>query len=174
MRNHPIPGTKDRTHQVGSIDDKIILDALLGGHGAEGSTTVSIVPWVRGHGGGNQYSAAGFLTYAHDEGFRKLSREQEYVHDLNAASKPADKVRIAADSMTPSESKTTNSLYLDPPATGDRDFGKKGLREGGLDLGGNTVTFQEHTLGRRSPHLASRRSQGRKRKPELCGWHALY
>ena len=48
--------------------------------------------------------------------------------------------------MTLSESKTTNSLYLDPPATGDRDFGKKGLREGGLDLGGNTLTVSSGAI----------------------------
>ena len=122
---------------------RIILDALHGGDGAEGSTTISIVPWVRGHGGGNQYAAAGFLTYSHDEGFRELSKEQEYVSDLNVASKPEDNVRITAESVTLSESKTINSLYLD---TADKDFDDKGLREGGLDLGGNTLTISSGAI----------------------------
>ncbi len=129
--------------RVKVIDDKNILGALHGGDGAEGSTTISIVPWVRGHGGGNQYAAAGFLTYRHDEGFRELSKEQEYVSDLNVASKPADNVRITAESVTLSESKTINSLYVD---TADKDFDDKGLREGGLDLGGNTLTISSGAI----------------------------
>jgi hypothetical protein len=134
--------TPDAASRVKVIDDKNILDALQGGDGTEGST-ISIVPWVRGHGGGNQYAAAGFLTYSHDEGFRELSKEQEYVSDLNAASKPEDNVRITAESVTLSESKTINSLYLD---TGDKDFGDKGLRQGGLDLGGNTLTISSGAI----------------------------
>ncbi len=83
--------------QPGQLNnDKIVLDALVGGGGAEGSTTVSIIPWARGHGGGNLYSAAGFLTYSRGDGFRELVKDREYVQDPNAASKPTDNVRIAA------------------------------------------------------------------------------
>jgi hypothetical protein len=135
--------TPDVASRVKVINDKNIPGALVGGRGGEGSTTVSIVPWVRGHGGGNQYAAAGFVTYSHDEGFRELSKEQEYVSDLNATSKPADNVRITAESVTLSESKTINSLYLD---TGDKEFGDKGLHQGGLDLGGNTLTVSSGAI----------------------------
>jgi hypothetical protein len=134
--------TPEAASRVKVVDDKNLLDALQGGDGTGGST-ISIVPWVRGHGGGNQYAAAGFLTYSHDEGFRELSKEQEYVSDLNAASKPEDNVRITAESVTLSESKTINSLYLD---TGDKDFDDKGLRQGGLDLGGNTLTISSGAI----------------------------
>ena len=105
--------------------------------GGEGSTTASIVRWVRGHGGGNLYSAAGFLTYSHDEGFRELAKEQEYVRDPNLASNHADNVRIAAEGTTVSESKTINSLYLDPPANSG---------EGGLDLAGKTLTVSSGAI----------------------------
>jgi hypothetical protein len=135
--------TPDAASRVKVIGDNNILGSLHGGSGAAGSTNISIVPWVRAHGGGNQYAAAGFLTYAHDEGFRELSKEQEYVSDLNAASNPADNVRLTAESVTLSQSKVINSLYLD---TGDKDFGDKGLRQGGLDLGGNTLTLSSGAI----------------------------
>ena len=88
----------DVTSRVKVINDKNVLDALSGGHGAEGSTTVSIVAWVRGHGGGQPVCGCGFLTYGHDDGFRQLSKEREHVSDLNATSEPADNVRVASDS----------------------------------------------------------------------------
>jgi hypothetical protein len=114
------------------LNDKIFLDALVGGDGPEGSTTASIVPWVRGHGGGNIYASAGFLTYSHDDGFRELAKGQEYVQDLNGAFNPADNIRIATAEMTLSESKTVNSLFLDLPPTSSKG--------NGLDLGSNTLT----------------------------------
>jgi hypothetical protein len=123
--------TPEAESRVKLINDKVVLDALVGGGGAEGSTNASIIPWVRGHGGGHLYKAAGFLTYLSGEGFRELAKEQEYVQDPNV-SKPIDNVRIAAGDITVSESKTVNSLYFDPPA----DLGTKN----GLDLGGNTIT----------------------------------
>jgi hypothetical protein len=124
--------TPEAASRVNVNNDKIVLDALVGGGGAEGSTTVSIIPWARGHGGGNLYSAAGFLTYSRGDGFRELVKNREYVQDPNAASKPTDNVRIAAGEMTLSQSKTVNSLFFDPPA----DLQTKN----GIDLGGNTIT----------------------------------
>ena len=124
--------TPEAASRVKVNNDKIVLDALVGGGGAEGSTTVSIIPWARGHGGGNLYSAAGFLTYSRGDGFRELAKDREYVQDPNAASKPTDNVRIAAGEMTLSQSKTVNSLFFDPPA----DLQTKN----GIDLGGNTIT----------------------------------
>ena len=124
--------TPEAASRVNVNNDKIVLDALVGGGGAEGSTTVSIIPWARGHGGGNLYSAAGFLTYSRGDGFRELAKDREYVQDPNAASKPTDNVRIAAGEMTLSQSKTVNSLFFDPPA----DLQTKN----GIDLGGNTIT----------------------------------
>jgi hypothetical protein len=124
--------TPEALSRVSLINDKIALDALVGGGGAEGSTTVSIIPWARGHGGGNLYSAAGLLTYSRGEGFRELFKDREYVQDPNASSKPTDNVRIAAGEMTLSKSKTVNSLFFDPPA----DLQAKN----GIDLGGNTIT----------------------------------
>ena len=136
--------TPQARSRVKVVDDRIILDALVGGQGAEGSTTASIVPWARGHGEGNVYGAAGFLTYSHDEGFRELDKEQEYVLDPNA-SKAEDNVRIAAKSMALSESKTINSLYFDPPR-GEEQVDEKELREGGFDLGGNTLTVSSGAI----------------------------
>ena len=114
------------------LNDKALIDALVGRDGGEGSTTASIIPWARGHGGGNIYAAAGFLTYSHDDGFRELAKGQDYVQDLNAASNPADNVRIATAETTLSESKTVNSLFYDPPVTPGKG--------NGLDLGTNTLT----------------------------------
>jgi hypothetical protein len=137
--------TPQARSRVKVVDDKILVDSLVGGRGAEGSTTASIVPWARGHGGGNVYAAAGFLTYSHDEGFRELDKEQEYVLDPNA-SKPEDNVRVAAKSMALSESKTINSLYFDPPTGDGEQVDEKELREGGLDLAGNTLTVSSGAI----------------------------
>jgi hypothetical protein len=124
--------TPEAPSRVNVNNDKIMLDALVGGRGADGSTNVSIIPWARGHGGGNLYSAAGFLTYSRGEGFRELTKDREYVQDPNAASNQTDNVRIASGEMTLSESKTVNSLFFDPPS----DLQTKN----GIDLGGNTIT----------------------------------
>ena len=124
--------SSEASSRVKLINDKLVLDALVGGGGAEGSTTASIIPWVRGHGGGDFYSAAGFLTYSQDEGFRELKKEREYAQDMTA-SKPVDNLRIASGEITLSESKTLNSLFLDPTANLE---GKTGV-----DLGGNTLTL---------------------------------
>ena len=105
----------EASSRVKLIKDKMVQDELVGGEGGEGTTTASIIPWVRGHGGGNLYSAAGFLTYSQDGGFRELDKMSEYVQDLNASSTPADNVRIASEATGLSESKTINSLYLDFP-----------------------------------------------------------
>ena len=122
----------EASSRVKLIRDKVVLDSLIGGQGAEDSPTVSIIPWVRGHGGGNLHSAAGFLTYSQEGGFRELDKVSEYIHDLNASSKPADNVRIASEGTALSESKTINALYLDlPSGSGNAS---------GLDLGGNTLT----------------------------------
>ncbi|HEY5814337.1 MAG TPA: hypothetical protein VIT23_16990, partial [Terrimicrobiaceae bacterium] len=134
----------DGSTQLKLLDDKNIIEAQVGANGAEGATSASIVPWARGHGGGNQYGAAGFLTYKQSEGFHELSKEQEYALDLNA-SKPSDNVRVNVDAVNLSESKTVNSLYLDAPE-GERDFGDSGLRQGGLDLGGNTLTVSSGAI----------------------------
>jgi hypothetical protein len=120
----------EATSRVKLIDEKVALDGLVGGGGAEGSTGVSIIPWVRGHGGGNFNGAAGFLTYLSGEGFRELEKEHEYVQDPNAASRPIDNVRVATGEITLAGSKTVNSLFFDPPAD----------TKNGLDLGGNTIT----------------------------------
>ncbi len=102
--------SSEASSRVKLINDKLVLDVLVGGGGAEGSTTASIIPWVRGHGAGDFYSAAGFHTYSQDEGFRELKKEREYAQDMTA-SKPVDNLRIASGEITLSESKTLNSLF---------------------------------------------------------------
>jgi hypothetical protein len=121
----------DSASRVKIVNDRIILNALVGGRGTAGSPNASIVPWARAHGGGNLFAAAGFLSYSREEGFRELQKEGDYVDDPNA-SKATDNVRITAEATTLSEPKTINSLYLDFPPSSD---GKNGL-----DLAGNTLT----------------------------------
>jgi hypothetical protein len=54
---------------------------LKEGGGQAGSTTISIVPWAGGFGGGHLDDASGFLTYVRDTGFREL-RPEEYVEGI--------------------------------------------------------------------------------------------
>ncbi len=125
--------TPQATSRVRVANDKNLLAALAGGEGGAGSTTISIIPWVRAHGGGNMDAAAGFLTYTNGDGFRELDKDQEFVRDLNAASNQADNVRIASEETVLTNSKTINSLYLDFPS----DSGNISM----LDLGGNRLTI---------------------------------
>ena len=127
----------DSPSRVKVQNDRAVLNALVGGRGAEGSTTASIVPWARGHGGGNLVAAAGFLTYSHDGGFRELKKDGEYASDPNASS-PADNIRISAETVTLSQPKRINSLYLDfPGGSGGKNT---------FDLAGNTLTVASGAL----------------------------
>ena len=124
----PEASSRVKTHQ--GQDSARFIDRRRGS--ARVPQTASIIPWVRGHGGGNLHSAAGFLTYSQEGGFRELDEISEYVQDLNASSKPVDNVRIANEGTPLSESKTINALYLDLPSGSGK--------ASGLDLGGNTLT----------------------------------
>jgi hypothetical protein len=115
--------------------DAAILSALKGGGGAAGSTTISIVPWVRGLGG-HLDDARGLLTYTHDAGFREL-RPEEYVEGLQAANHRADNVRVTATEPPLAKSKTINSLFCDLP---------KELRHRVVDLGDKTLTITSGAL----------------------------
>jgi hypothetical protein len=113
-----------------------ILAALIGGRGAAGSTTVSIVPWARGFGGGHLNDAYGLLTYAQDTGFREL-RPQEYVNGLRAAVRPSDNVHITALEPPMTQAKTINALFCSLP---------RGLRHRVVDLGDKTLTISSGAL----------------------------
>ncbi len=139
--------TPEATSRVKLVNDRLALDALVGGGGTVGSPTASIIPWARGHGGGNLYAAAGFLTYSRGDGFRELAKESEYVQDVNASAQPTDNVRLATGESTLSESKTVNSLFIDSPAEVNT--------KSALDLGGNTITVTSGAISAASESYVS-------------------
>jgi hypothetical protein len=120
--------------------DAAILAGLKGGGGQAGSTTISIVPWARGFGGGHLDDAFGFLTYARDTGFREL-RPEEYVEGLQAAARPADNVRITAIEPALTQAKTINALLCGLP---------RGLRHRVVDLGDKTLAIASGALSAES------------------------
>jgi hypothetical protein len=116
--------------------DAGILTALRGGGGEVGSTTVSIVPWGRGLGGGHLKDAYGLLTYARETGFRELQPE-EYVEGLHAATNRADNVRVTVTEPPVTKSKTINALFCSLP---------RGLRHRVVDLGDKTLSVSSGAL----------------------------
>lgn len=115
-------------NRVTVIEDAGLLQALTGGGGGPGSTTSSIVPWVRATQRDDLSGAAGLVAYTHKEGFRTLRPEVEYVQDANAA-RAADNVRCAASATLLARAKTINALLSDAQIERSR-----------LDLGGNQLT----------------------------------
>ncbi len=85
------------------IDGAAPASALIGGGGAAGSSTVSIVPWAWSN------NPASFVTYGAD-GFRPLSVTQEYSTDLSVAT-PATNVRLPAGQLLTGPA-TANSLII--------------------------------------------------------------
>ena len=126
----------DAASRVKVQNDAPILNALVGGRGGEGSTTASILPWARGHGGGNLIATAGFLTYSRDLGFRELNKRDEYVGDPNA-SNPTNNVRISTETLNLLQPRRINSLYLDFADDGGQNT---------LDLSSNTLTVASGAL----------------------------
>lgn len=89
------------------IDGASPTAALVGGSGAGGTTTVSIIPWAWSS------NAAGFVTYDSTNGFRPLNNVAgagfEYETDLDAPSSANANIRTTA-AATLTADRTVNSL----------------------------------------------------------------
>ena len=86
---------------------------LVGGGGAAGTSTISIVPWIVGNNtSGNTLNAADntFVTYSNPNGFRPLNLTTEYAQTLAGAGATTN-VRLTAPA-TVSSPQTINSLLI--------------------------------------------------------------
>jgi autotransporter-associated beta strand protein len=90
---------------------------LLGGNGAEGATSLSIVPWLVGSrsvgGGGNATYDQTFVTYEAGRGFRPLSLTTECVANVASGSTTWQNVRVPnGTTWTLSSDTAINALLL--------------------------------------------------------------
>lgn len=114
--------------------------ALVGGGGAAGAKTISILPWALGDtaNGGSQYNVgSGFVT--HDtNGFRLLVPGTEYNQDNNFTTVGAtENMRITGALINPAGDTTVNSLYIANTNTTINGAGTLTITSGAL--AGNTT-----------------------------------
>jgi autotransporter-associated beta strand protein len=84
--------------------------AMIGGDGAAGTTTVSIIPWLVG-GSTTSDNGSTFVTYSAANGLRPLDVTTEFASSFGG--NPANNVRLTATSDTAIVGNTTvNSLIL--------------------------------------------------------------
>lgn len=87
---------------IGAISDTAPVDLLVGGNGATGSTTVSIIPFI--------HADDTFTTYDEADGFRRLDLATEYVEGLPTAG-PFDNV-VQTNSVALAVDTAINALAL--------------------------------------------------------------
>ncbi|MBS0660945.1 MAG: autotransporter-associated beta strand repeat-containing protein [Verrucomicrobia bacterium] len=101
---------------LGQIDGLAPAAALVGGGGAAGTSTRSILPWAVGDGsnfGASPSNGTGFVTYDLVTGVRLLNPTTEYnvSNNFNTAG-ASDNVRLTAAPTGPSTARTVNSLFV--------------------------------------------------------------
>jgi len=137
-------------------NDADILVALKGGGGADGSTTVSIVPWataadavsnsLTGSVDTHYYAPGrGLVTYTSGGGFRALNKTTEYADTLAGSSNVHDNVRLTT-AETLGASKTINALYVDSGITTNLGGNTLTLGSGVLATGNYTTSFSNGTI----------------------------
>lgn len=97
------------------------IDAMVGGGGALGSTSLSIVPWaiaqdVTNAGVGDTHMGNSLATYISGRGFRALDLTTEYTTIAGAGSTDNARQSLATD-LTGVAGKTLNALVIDNNAT---------------------------------------------------------
>lgn len=97
---------------------------LIGGGGAAGSTTISILPWAVGNLSAAATLGSSFVTYG-ATGFRPLAAS-EYAAAVGGS--PTDNVRITAAAASPAG--TVNSLVFAPGATATLSGGPINITSG--------------------------------------------
>lgn len=116
-------------------EDQAILNSLKGAGGNFGTTSMSIVPWSRGIGGGHVHEPSGLVTYSRETGFREL-RQNEYASLLREAG-VSENVCVTAAEPPLEQSKTINALVCDLPEK---------MRHRIVSLGENTLTLTSGAL----------------------------
>jgi fibronectin-binding autotransporter adhesin len=87
---------------------------LVGGGGAAGSTTISIVPWATGNTTANNVGGTSFVTYSNTAGFRPLTTS-EYATAISGTTQ--NNVLVSANTAVPSGGATVNSVLITKTGT---------------------------------------------------------
>ena len=120
---------------------KTMTDYLVGGGGGTGTTSISIVPWLRGAGtAAADANVTTFVTYDATLGFRPLDTATEFVSTLAAAG-ATDNVRLTA-SGTLTADKTVNSLFI-THQTGGINVSGAAYK---LTVGSGAIAFKENNV----------------------------
>ncbi|MBK8094547.1 MAG: autotransporter-associated beta strand repeat-containing protein [Verrucomicrobiaceae bacterium] len=100
------------TANSGNIEITGTAPTLVGGGGAAGTTSISIVPWALGGTSGSDIGST-FVTYTAANGIRPLNTGTEFAAAFGSAT---DNVRLTASSAI-SSGTTANSLILGSAST---------------------------------------------------------
>lgn len=102
------------TANSGNISFATAPTGLVGGGGAAGTTTISILPWAIG-GTTSSDTGSTFVTYTADNGIRTLNTATEFASTLTDGATSSDNVRLTASTAL-TQTTTINSLIVAPTA----------------------------------------------------------
>jgi len=125
------------TANSGNISFATAPTGLVGGGGAAGTTTISILPWAIG---GTSASDTGstFVTYTADNGIRTLNTATEFASSVTDGATTSDNVRLTASAAL-TQTTTINSLIIAPTAATTISGGTLKITSGAILLNpGNT------------------------------------
>ncbi len=104
-------GAGGASSSIKVTDSASVIAQLVGGGGAAGTTTISILPWAVGATTSKfDRSAYGFVTYDATNGFRTLT-VSEYIQSLAASTSVNDNIYLSASEALSSD-RTINSLVF--------------------------------------------------------------
>lgn len=125
------------TANSGNISFASAPTGLIGGGGAAGTTTISILPWAIG-GTTSSDTGSTFVTYTADNGIRTLNTATEFASSLTDGATTADNVRLTASAAL-TQTTTINSLIIAPTAATTISGGTLKITSGAVLLNpGNT------------------------------------
>lgn len=102
------------TANSGNISFATAPTGLVGGGGAAGTTTISILPWAIGGTSGSDTGST-FVTYSAANGIRTLNTATEFASSLTDGATSSDNVRLTASAAL-TQNTTINSLIVAPTA----------------------------------------------------------
>lgn len=128
-----------RSNTLGGTAKVLVTNAptLLGGGGAEGTMTMSVIPWLGANNTGTATSVpTGFATYT-SNGIRALDVATEYANQITAGST----ANVSTGSFSLTEPTTVNALRV---TSGTSNMGSGqvlSIVSGGLFFSGNNATI---------------------------------
>jgi autotransporter-associated beta strand protein len=104
-----------------------VAPTLVGGGGADGSTTISIVPWIAGNTSATAVLGSSLVTFSATTGFRPLATS-EYAAAFGGNA--TDNVRLTTDTVAPAA--TANAVLFAPAVAANLSGGTIAVTSGAV------------------------------------------